>query len=236
MQRSSIIATVVAAGGVLIAGSVASVAVINAASSSQPTSETVAMVSPESPSAEPVVIPVVASSPAAVPLPTDLPSIDASALPPIPEVSDQPAAAPQANTQQANTQQQAPATSKPKSTKKPEPERTASSEPATDQSANSISSDAARSVVLKQGDGVSVVGVSEADRGGYSTWAVKIARANGEVITGYVDRDSGVVVDWVVNEKAPAAPTPTASSSSHGDDDHESDDHEDEDEDEGDDD
>ena len=45
MQRSSVIATVVAAGGILIAGSVASVAVINAASSSPATSATVALVS-----------------------------------------------------------------------------------------------------------------------------------------------------------------------------------------------
>jgi hypothetical protein len=55
MQRSSIIATVVAAGGVLIAGSVASVAVINAASSSQSDSETIQLVAAGSstPSAEP---------------------------------------------------------------------------------------------------------------------------------------------------------------------------------------
>ncbi|MCX6432156.1 MAG: hypothetical protein NTX29_05030 [Actinobacteria bacterium] len=224
MQRSSIIATVIAAGGVLIAGSVASVAVINAASSSQPTSETIAMVSTESASAQPIVTPVVDSAPAMTLAPTALPSIDAAALPAIPEVSDQPVAAPQADTQQANTQQQAPAAaSTPKATHKPKPARSASAEAA----ANSVSSDEARSVVMKQGDGASVVDISQADRAGYSTWAVKIARSNGEVITGYVDRESGVVVDWVVNQKAPAAPSTTApTSSSHESDDHESDDHE----------
>ena len=60
--------------------------------------------------------------------------------------------------------------------------------------------------MLKQGDGTSVVSVSKASRSGYSTWAVRITRANGEVITGYVDRESGVVVDWAVNQQPAAQP------------------------------
>ncbi len=77
----------------------------------------------------------------------------------------------------------------------------------------------ARSIVLKQGDGV--VGrqhVQGNSHQGYSTWAVRITRSNGEVLTGYVDRASGVVVDWTVNQKAPA-PTPSSSASEDDDDD-----------------
>jgi hypothetical protein len=82
--------------------------------------------------------------------------------------------------------------------------------------------------VLKQGDGIAVVGTSRQSHQGYSTWAVRIARANGEEITGYVDRASGVVVDWNVNKDATPAAQPTPSAS--GDDDHSgsSNDHEDE--------
>ena len=54
--------------------------------------------------------------------------------------------------------------------------------------------------------GVAVLGVAKATRGGLQTWAVRIERSNGEVLTGYVDRASGVVMDWVVN----SGPTPAA--------------------------
>ena len=86
MQRSSIIATVVAAGGILIAGSVASVAVINAASSSSPSSETVAMVAVTPAAIEPVVQPLPSTSTDA----TALPSIEPSALPALPSVEASP--------------------------------------------------------------------------------------------------------------------------------------------------
>jgi len=214
MQRSSIIATVIAAGGILIAGSVASVAVINAASSSQPDSETIQLVvaggtttpSPESTESDTAGTEAVTA--------TDLPSIDAAALPAIPEVSEAP------------TQQAAPA-------KQPAPAKSganASTSTSSDDSATKasdspsmLSAAQARSIVLKKGRGVSIVSTSRESREGYSTWAVRITRSNGEVLTGYVDRASGVVVDWTVNQKAQAAqPSPSAS-----DDDDDSDDYED---------
>ncbi|MFY9230659.1 MAG: hypothetical protein WAO50_01965, partial [Candidatus Nanopelagicales bacterium] len=54
MERSSIIATVVAAGGILIAGSVASAAVINATATSQPDGTTAQIVA-TSATAEPFI-------------------------------------------------------------------------------------------------------------------------------------------------------------------------------------
>jgi hypothetical protein len=206
MQRSSIIATVIAAGGVLIAGSVASVAVINAASSSQPDSETIQLVAAgstatPSPEAAPNG-PSQAASPAAA-----LPTIEASTLPDLPTV-DQP-------TGQVAAVQAAPSTSG-KTASRPAASKESGDDSKSSPSAEpaaTVSADQARSIVLKQGDGVTVVSTSKGSHQGYSTWAVRIARANGEELTGYVDRASGVVVDWSVNKEAtPAAqPTPSAS-------------------------
>lgn len=204
MQRSSIIATVIAAGGVLVAGSVASVAVINAASTSQPPAQTIELVSADQPNAEPTETAAAAAAPAATST-ENLPPVAPAELPPVPVVNDAPAAAPAAPAQGDDAAQPA-VTAKPAAAT---PTRTP---------ADAVSSGQARSVVLKQGDGVSVVSVSKASRGEYRTWAVRITRSNGEVLTGYVDRASGTVIDWVVNEK-PATPKPTATSNSGADDD-----------------
>lgn len=210
MQRSSIIATVIAAGGILIAGSVASVAVINAASSSEAQSTNLDLVADDAPAAAPA-----SSAPAATDsavAPVELPSLEASALPELPQVADaSQAAAPAAAPAQ-------PVAKTAKSQTKPAGEPTKSADPG-------ISSDQARSIVMKQGDGVKALAVGKDSHQGYQTWAVRVERASGEVITGYVDRDSGVVIDWVVNSK-PAAPAATTSgSSSHEDDSKESEDH-----------
>jgi hypothetical protein len=215
MQRSSIIATVIAAGGVLIAGSVASVAVINAASSSQPDSETIQLVaagSPETPATQ-AATPSQAASPAAA-----LPSIEATPLPKLPKV-ERPA-------QQAAAVTSAPATSG-KAASKPSASKESSDDSTSSESAAVVSIGQARSIVLKQGDGVAVVGVSKQSHQGYSTWAVRIARANGEELTGYVDRASGVVVDWNVNKEATPAAQPTQSASDDDDREDDSIDHED---------
>ncbi|MHB1066111.1 MAG: hypothetical protein ACYC2Z_01585 [Candidatus Nanopelagicales bacterium] len=50
-------------------------------------------------------------------------------------------------------------------------------------------------------------------RGGYAAWAVRIQRADGSIITGYVDKGTGTVFDWVTNRDASPTPRPSASSS-----------------------
>jgi hypothetical protein len=218
MQRSSIIATVVAAGGILIAGSVASVAVINAASSSQPDSETIQLVAAGSTATASPEATAGVSAEQSVAAPAGLPTVEASTLPDIPEVT-QPAAQPAAV-------QAAPATAS-KPARKPAASKGSDDDSAPTRSAEpaaTVSENQARSIVLKQGDGVAIVSTSKESHQGYSTWAIRITRSNGEVLTGYVDRASGVVVDWTVNQKAPAQPTPTAT---HDDDSDESDDRED---------
>jgi len=201
MQRSSIIATVVAAGGILVAGSVASVAVINASATNSPEVTTVTLVADEEPAAESADDRTVEPTVEALP-PAELPPVESSALPSVPAVGSAPATRnsdrdDDPDDEAAPTRTPEPtASSKPRATKEAQPEA-------------SVSASQARSVVLAEGKGVAVVSVSKATRGGLQTWAVRIERSNGEVLTGYVDRASGVVVDWVVNSGPTPAPQPT---------------------------
>ena len=65
--------------------------------------------------------------------------------------------------------------------------------------------------MLSAGKGDKVISVSKENHQGVSTWAVRFSRSNGEVLTGYVNRENGVIIAWVVNQEAAAQPTPTAS-------------------------
>jgi hypothetical protein len=216
MQRSSIIATVIATGGILIAGSVASVAVINAASTSQPGSTSAELVAAAAPS--PTQSSDRAEQPDPSTSPTPLPSLSDEPLPELPEVSKQPAASQQ---QVAAAPQVQKSADKPKATKSPKPTKSASA--SQEAAVRSISVDKAVAVVLDATNGGVVQSADKASRGGYDAWAITVLRSDGSVITGYVDRSSGVAFDWVVVREAP---TPSASSTSSSDDDHKSDDHE----------
>lgn len=240
MQRSSVIATVVATGGILIAGSVASVAVINAAATSSPEATTVTLVAAEEPVIDPVGDPV--GDAVAVPpvdgtrdgVPAELAPVAAEPLPALPQVdqSTRPSRADDGEARADNRDDSSDDTPRASSTPKAsdQPRATAAAQQA------GITSAQARATVLDQGKGVSVVSVSKDSRQGLATWAVRITRSNGEVITGYVDRASGVVVDWVVNSGPTPAPQPTASydddDDSHDDDDDDSHDDDDDDRDE----
>lgn len=193
MQRGSVIATVVAAGGVLIAGSVASVAVINAASSSPAQSQTVELVAADQPAAVTEQAPAGPEQAPPVPAPTDLPAL--------PAVGSAPAESAPAETAPAENTPSA------KPSARPSAQRVAAVAKAT-----RISADKARTLVMKKGDGTSTVSVSKSNRQGYRTWAVTITRANGEVLTGYVDQASGVIVDWKVVRKATASSSSGSSS------------------------
>lgn len=215
MQRSSIIATVVAAGGILIAGSVASVAVINASATSSPEVGTVTLVADEEPVTESTgeLVPDSVDVPPAdqsTDVPTDLPSVESGALPSVPAVGGQSAPATRDGARDDDPDDEAAPARNPEPTASSKPRATKEAQPE-----SSISADEARSLVLAEGKGVAVLGVSKATRGGLQTWAVRIERSNGEVLTGYVDRASGVVVDWVVN----SGPTPAPQSTQNADDD-----------------
>lgn len=202
MQRSSIIATVVAAGGILVAGSVASVAVINASSMSTPESTTVTLVSDE----EPVTESTGELTAETIEVPAELAPVESSALPSVPAVdtASGPATGTREDDPADDPDDDSAAVTATEPTASATPRPTKSAKPA-----STVSSDRARAIVLDEGKGVAVLGVSKATRGGLQTWAVRIERSNGEVLTGYVDRGSGVVVDWVVNSGPTPAPQPT---------------------------
>lgn len=66
-----------------------------------------------------------------------------------------------------------------------------------------ISKAMAKGIVLAESPGLPLK-VARATRKGYEAWAVQIQRADGSVVTGYVDQGSGVIFDWRMDRKAPA--------------------------------
>ena len=185
MERRNAIAVAGAVTGILIAGSVASVAVINAASSSTSTDE----------------VPITAASvvePASAQIIEPAPTIEPAALPAIivPEPVD------------VRPATDAGKKAKPRSAK-PESAQTATpvqQEPASEVvavTAQTISAEQARQAATAATPGT-VLGTTRVDRGGYDSFAVQIQRTDGSVVTGFVEATSGVVFDWVVDKVAPA--------------------------------
>ena len=198
MNRSTAIAGVIAAGGILVAGSVAGIAIVNAASSAD-----------DSTAAE-----VVASDQQLVPSASAQPLLPDTALPSAPSASALPdlgATQPTASVEQAGTKPSKQAASKPSSPKPaaPKPEAPGIAAPV----AKAAVADAAKGQVLD---------VSKVSHQGQQSWAVQVARTDGSVVTGYVDIASGVVFDWKVDQQAPA-PTQAVTQAGSGDDGHGSD-------------
>jgi len=230
MERSSIIATVVAAGGILIAGSVASAAVINATATSQPDGTTAQIVA-TSATAEPFIETADASTsvelsefsaddlPEIVVPEVDVPGINADTANEAPQVA---AASPRSTPKPTPTP-----TSKPTAAKASAPASSATPED-TAPSTRSISADKAVSIVLNATKGGVVQSAQSTTHAGFDSWAITVKRADGSVVIGYVDRATGVAFDWVVKQEAPA-PTPTPSQSSGYDDHDDDDDHGDDD-------
>ncbi len=171
MERRSAITAIAVAAGVLVAGSVAAIAVVNAASGT-----------PEPPSAALVVDPAAVLVTSAAPAP----SLPVSELPAVPQVA--PASTP--TTTAPSTPTPAPSPTKSRVTSR---STTAASVPPTI-APRSISADEAKGAVLAQVDG-EVTTVRKVDHGGYAAYAVTVHRTDGSTITGYVERETGVVYD-----------------------------------------
>ena len=211
MQRRSAIAVAGAVTGILIAGSVASVAVINAASSSTTTDE----------------VPIVAASviqPESVQIIEPAPGIDQTPLPAI--------VVPEPIEVTARASSEGSATSRSVQSQ-PEQSAAVATQPSTQESVEAapqvISAARARQAATAATPGT-VVATTRVERGGYDAFAVQIERKDGSVVTGYVEATSGVVFDWVVDKKAPA-PAATYYDDDDHDDDHDDDDDDDHDED-----
>lgn len=89
-----------------------------------------------------------------------------------------------------------------------------------------ITAEQARQVATEATPGV-VLATSRIERGGYDSFAVQIQRADGSVVTGYVEAASGVVFDWVVDKKATAPASSYSEDDEHEDDEHKDDEHKD---------
>ena len=210
MQRGSAIAVVAAAAGILVAGSAASVAVINAANSG--TSN--------------VGEPIVAASVAAIEPVSDSqvvvlpdPAVDDAPLPKV--IVPAPVGTPGANsetTSETTSEPTSEQTTKVRVTAAPEPTPTATADASSAKPTATpelISARQARDAALAATPGT-VLGTSLVQHAGYEAYAVQIKRADGSVVTGFVEANSGVVYDWVVDQPAPT-PTPTTT---YDDDDH----------------
>ena len=181
MRRNRAIATTAALAGVLVAGTVAAVAIVNA-TDADPVASQVTLLADVSPAPDAPALPSVGTGELpAVQLPSSAPSAPAPAAPggAVGTVS-QPEPAPAVGT--------------------------------------ALTAGAARSAVLDQAPGT-VLAVRSTVRQGYDAFAVKVERKDGSVVTGYVDKSSGVVFDW----REVSGPTPSqdqqASSNRPGDDD-----------------
>lgn len=243
MQRSSAIALIAVTAGVLVAGSVAAVAVINAASTS-PEPATVAAV------ADPSALPTASAFDTA---PVDAPSFAPGVLPSI-EVADlsvasqapaAPAVEPAAPSTAGNAKKKGgtePSTSAKAAAKSAAQQATpakaaaaAASETPKAVQPRQLSREEAAAVVAAQVNGT-LVSAKETERGGYNAFAVTIARGDGSTVTGFVDRASGVVFDWTQTQApaqepaaAPQQPKPQSGEHASGGDDggsHESGEHE----------
>ncbi len=224
MKRSSAIVSAIAATGVTLTLSLATLAMVEATSQPSSPIEALALAQPAA-AADPEFT--------TEPLP-DLPTIADLSVP----TSD----ATQAPTTPQPAVPAVPATSttakpKAKASKEPAPTASASSSPQP-QARTLITPDQAVAAVINATPGT-VNSVDLTQRNGIDAYAVELQRADKSVVTGYVDQSSGVVFDWVVNQKAPVppAPEPTVADDyqhsddrdddgddDHGDDDHESDD------------
>jgi len=193
MERKTTIATVAAAAGILVAGSAAGIAVVNAAASGvTPTVDDTVVVAGTAP-LNAAVAPV-------------------AGLPAVPVLSDAPVAAAQA------TADSAPSAESP------------SAAPLL------ITKEQATAAVIAATGGT-VQSVSSGNHSGVASFAVTVARTDGSVVTGYVDKGSGVVFDWTVEKAAPKATYTDDDDHEHEEEEHEHEEEEhDEDHEEGDDD
>ncbi len=181
MQRSSLIATVIATAGIVGAASVASIAVVNAASSSDTDRGQISLVSA-----------TVAQTSDSTPTPSNqsaepAPSIAATDLPALPTATPKPKK-PSSSTRPSST---------------PSPKGPSQVTNSDDGDRESVSSRQAVKAALAAADG-SVTSVTKVKHGSFQAWAVRINRTDGSTVTGYVDRVSGTVYDWVVNSAAPS--------------------------------
>lgn len=208
MERSAIIASVVAGAGILIAGTVAGTAAVNAAASSEPDPSTTQLVA----------APAVALQPAQAAV--TLPQFAAESLPPIslptmPADTAQPQAAAPAAGAPAQTRSAKPGAARPADESPGTAAPAAASTPGTAatpiapaQAAPALAPEQAVALVVAASGGVAQE-VRQASHSGYDAWAVTVKRPDGSIVTGFVDQVTATIYDWRIVQEAPK-PAPAA--------------------------
>ena len=215
MNRTSALIGTAAAAAALVAGSVAAVAAVNTAASSAPPIDSIAVVD-DQPLAVGSLAPIdIAPLPEIVPISGQAPVIANLAE------NTSVAASPNAKSGQVSAK----------------PTMQTSATPVS-QSARSMSSDEAASIVMGQIDGsAKVAEVSRTEHSGYDSWAVTVDKADGSRLIGYVftGATGADVFDWkvlkgprpiVVTVPAPNEPAAAKPSKSSYNDDDDHDEHE----------
>jgi hypothetical protein len=169
MGRTGTIVGVVVASGILIAGSIVSVAAISSSVLEHP--EPGALAATTAAALEPTEAsePATTSAPAITAEDLTVTSSDDDLL--VPDVIAEPS---------------------PAATRVDGIQTTAPVQPAT---APSISATSARAIVLRAVHG-RVLATWSTSRAGYRVFAIKVVRPDGSVVVGYVDRFTGTVIDW----------------------------------------
>jgi hypothetical protein len=96
-------------------------------------------------------------------------------------------------------------------------------------STSSVNRDFATKAVVNATGG-KVTGVETVTRNGVDSFAVTVSRTDGSVVTGYVDRSSGDIYEWVVVKAAPAPAKQYEGDEYEEDEEHENEEYEEEDE------
>ena len=202
MKRNSTIASVAAATGIVGATVIAAISLMQATVSNGSENDTVMLAAPS----------------ATVPTPTDL----VFTPEPLPEIPAIPDSAPETPV----ISNSAPTKSSPTSAVTPNPSAPPPNAPQTSvASTNQVTRDFATNAVVNATEGT-VTSIEIVTRNGIESFAVTVKRTDGSVVTGYVDRSTGDIYEWVVVQKAPA-PKPTPAKQ-YVDDEYQEDDYEDE--------
>jgi hypothetical protein len=207
MKRNSTIASVAAATGIVGATVIAAISLMQATVTDGSENETITL----------------AAATATNPMPSEL-VFTPEPLPEIPVISDSAPEIPVISgsaPKNAVTSGSAPKNAVISDSATPSSSEPQSSLPIT----NQVTRDFATQAVVNATEGT-VTSVEIVTRNGIDSFAVTVNRTDGSVITGYVDRSTGDIYEWVVVKEAPV-PTPTPAKQ-YVDDEHEEDDYEDE--------
>ena len=207
MKRNSTIASVAAATGIVGATVIAAISLMQATVTDGSENETITL----------------AATTATTPMPSDL-VFTPEPLPEIPVVSGSAPSIPA--TSGSTPKNPATSASAPKVAVTSDSAAPSPSEPQSPvASTNQVTREFATKAVVNATEGT-VTSVEIVTRNGIDSFAVTVNRADGSVVTGYVDRSTGDIYEWVVVKAAPA-PTLTPAKQ-YVDDEYEEDDHEDE--------